>query len=104
MLQAIASDPRESDRLVSHYYSVDVHPSLLLLAICRTESEAVDSGSLRLADEAAASGRLEVFADGEWITVCANSWSRLNTDVACRELGFPAALSWSTLDQVRLRL
>ena len=96
-LQAIATYPRESDRLVSHYYPT-VLPRLVTQAICRREFDAVES-SLRLADETAASGRLEMFVGGEWTTVCANSWTRLNTEVACRELGFPDAVSWNTVDE-----
>ena len=99
-LLAIASYPRESDRLVSHYYFIFL-PQLLLKAICRREFNAV-KGTLRLADESAASGRLEVFVRGEWVTVCAGRWSRRNTEVACRELGFPGALSWYTFDKETL--
>ena len=34
------------------------------------------------------SGRLEVFYDGEWGTICDDGWSELSADVACRTLGF----------------
>ncbi|XP_028399965.1 protein bark beetle-like [Dendronephthya gigantea] len=33
-------------------------------------------------------GRLEVFHEGIWGTVCSDWWSQINSDVACRELGF----------------
>ena len=33
-------------------------------------------------------GRLEIFNDGIWGTVCDDGWSQVNSIVACRELGF----------------
>ncbi len=33
-------------------------------------------------------GRLEVFHQGIWGTVCDDGWSQINSVVACRELGF----------------
>ena len=33
-------------------------------------------------------GRLEIFHQGIWGTVCSDGWSQINSDVACRELGF----------------
>ena len=99
-LRAIATYPRESDKLITvhEYYHLAVLPALLLEAICDRKFDAAE-GSVRLADESAASGRLEMFVAGEWITICSTSWTPINTDVACRELGFPAGLSWYTVNE-----
>jgi deleted-in-malignant-brain-tumors protein 1 len=41
-------------------------------------------------------GRLEVFADGQWGTVCNQSWSYQDTVVVCKLLGFASALQFYT--------
>ena len=33
-------------------------------------------------------GRLEIFYDGQWGTICNNGWDMNNTRVACHQLGY----------------
>ena len=51
----------------------------------------VPQGTLRLAEGTETSGRLEISFDGEWGTVCDDSWGAPDADVACQQLGYPGA-------------
>ncbi|XP_022111374.1 scavenger receptor cysteine-rich domain superfamily protein-like [Acanthaster planci] len=61
---------------------------------CRHQNVAgVKCANVRLVDSSKGNeGRLEVFLDGEWGVVCSNSWGLNESEVACRQLGFPTAI------------
>ncbi|XP_072022585.1 protein bark beetle-like [Amphiura filiformis] len=45
--------------------------------------------TIRLVDGSTAwEGRLELFVEGEWHSVCSNYWTQENARVACRQLGY----------------
>ena len=56
---------------------------------------AVGEGDLRLdssfSTNSLSGGRLEIFLEGEWGTVCDNGFGLIEGDVACRQLGFFSA-------------
>lgn len=45
-------------------------------------------GQLRIVGDSSAHGRLEVFHDGQWGTICDDAFDENDATVACRELGF----------------
>uniref|UniRef100_A0A8C1WJ79 Lysyl oxidase homolog n=1 Tax=Cyprinus carpio TaxID=7962 RepID=A0A8C1WJ79_CYPCA len=69
-----------------------------LLALVQAQSESQQPKiQLRLAGDKGKhyEGRLEVFYNNEWGTICDDDFSIEAAHVACRELGFLAAVAWS---------
>ena len=46
-------------------------------------------GSIRVVNGGYTYGRVEIYHAGQWGTICHDVWSYEETDVACRQLGFP---------------
>ena len=81
--------------------------SFKLVLICldcpfkRSSTVGPKYGDLRLvqgttADTTFTSGRVEIFIDGQWGTVCDDLFDQLDANVVCRELGYASATSFRT--------
>ena len=46
------------------------------------------------------SGRLELFFNNQWGTICINGFTRESADTACRQLGRSRALSFGEADEL----
>ena len=98
-LREIATDPEDVESLMlinQKYYSSVVLG--LKDAVCRNRVEASE-GSLRLVDGTSNTGRLEVYTNEEWVTVCSTGWTYLNTRTACKQLGFLDGQSMYAMNQ-----
>ena len=53
------------------------------------DGEPDPDGELRLVSgNSSSSGRLEIFKNGLWGTVCGTQFDKADADVACRQLGY----------------
>ncbi|XP_073692648.1 uncharacterized protein [Garra rufa] len=75
-------------------------PLLFLLASAQHQTlfddrlmQSTQEGSVRLVGGLASFGRVEIYHDGQWGTVCDDGWNLAEAQVVCRQMGFPGAIT-----------
>ncbi|XP_042577045.1 neurotrypsin-like [Cyprinus carpio] len=58
-----------------------------------TPKQPTQEGSVRLVGDLASSGRVEIYHDGRWGTVCDDGWNQAEAQVVCRQMGFSGAIT-----------
>ncbi|XP_038072278.1 uncharacterized protein LOC119740886 isoform X2 [Patiria miniata] len=92
-----ANNSCDSSPCSSNATCVDVINGFSCLCPMGYDGPTCELAALRLVGNTTRSeGRLEIFLNGEWGTVCDNSWEQEDADVACRQLGFPAGANAAT--------
>ncbi|XP_022110410.1 deleted in malignant brain tumors 1 protein-like [Acanthaster planci] len=65
-----------------------------LVVLMETTFSTTDASDVRLVDgNTGYEGRIEIFLNRAWGTVCDDSWGLQDAQVACRQLGFPGAVT-----------
>ncbi|PIK47662.1 putative deleted in malignant brain tumors 1 protein [Apostichopus japonicus] len=96
-LDDVRCSGKETELLSCYYNSIDNcnHGEDAGVSCQFTSNEPTpEEGSIRLAGGNETAGRVEIFLNGEWGTVCDDAWGIDEANVVCNQLGFVRALEF----------
>ena len=69
----------------------------LLTSLCLSSTDTpLDPNPIRLMNGNSSEGRVEIYYNSEWGTICDRDWDMDDANVACHSLGFPGAAAAPT--------
>ncbi|XP_060081090.1 scavenger receptor cysteine-rich type 1 protein M160-like [Ylistrum balloti] len=78
----------------SSYYSSNYQSTVFVA--CTTQKDVAEFDLRLMEGFSNTSGRVEVFYDGQWGTVCSSGWGYGDAQVACRMLGYSNTVNYGT--------
>ena len=90
----VTGDAGKKFKVTVSFTDLDGHPEALTSDAYPTSTPSLNfvDGNLRLVDGRESNeGRLEIFHDREWGTICDDYWDRSEADLSCRLLGYAGA-------------
>ena len=72
-----------------NYFNMTIFIAVKVIIKCYAGFIPCTNGTLRLVNGSSTNeGRLEICINGCWGTICDDSWTNANAQVACRQLGY----------------
>ena len=71
--------------------------------MCNFHSFAITEGSFRISGSTSSTGRVEIFYNDQWGTICDHGWDMNDANVLCKQLGFYQALQAYTVAPIMVK-